>query len=268
VTARWWGLVLFALAVVPAAAQDGADVREQDVDAAPAHAWSDHRRVFVHVVRPGETLASVAQRYYGDTRKESVLVADNGLTAQGGAAIVVGMRLGIPHVSYHRVRDGETWSELATMFYGDPRRAFVLVEANGGSAGEPPDVGAELLVPYPVRHVAAQNETITRVASQYYGGKDHVRRLRRFNNVRGNRLSRGQVVLVPLTDLELSEEGRASIESEVGVPPPMARSVPCSNGLMSSSRCFESTSTAAASRRWSPWATSSSGGDGSRATRS
>ena len=45
---------------------------------------------FVHVVRPGETLASIAQRYYGDPRRESVLVAENGLTTQGGAAIVVG----------------------------------------------------------------------------------------------------------------------------------------------------------------------------------
>jgi LysM repeat protein len=217
---RWLGLVLCAALVVPAAAQDGADEGEEEVAEPSPVSWGGHRRVFIHIVRPGETLASIAQRYYGDTRQESVLVAENGLTAQGGAAIVVGMRLGIPHVAYHRVRDGETWSELATKFYGDPKRAFALIEANGGAAGEPPDVGSELLVPYPVRHVAAQGDTMTRVATQYFGSKDDARRLRRFNNVRGNRLARGQVVLVPLDDLQLSEEGRKSILAEVGVAPP------------------------------------------------
>lgn len=176
-------------------------------------------RMYVHIVRPGETLASIAQRYYGDTQRENVLVAENGLTAQGGAAIVVGLRLGIPHVTYHRVAEGETWNELATRYYGDPKRAFILIEANGGSIGKPPDVGAQLLIPYPLRHVAAQGETLTRVASEYYGSASYAKRLRRFNNIRGNRLTRGQIVLVPLMDLKLSDEGRKSISAETGIEP-------------------------------------------------
>ena len=32
----------------------------------------------VHMVKPGETLASIADLYYGDPRRESVLVAENG----------------------------------------------------------------------------------------------------------------------------------------------------------------------------------------------
>ena len=78
---------------------------------------------FIHTVRPGETLASIALRYYGDARRENVLVAENGLTTQGGAAIVVGLRLVIPWVSYHRVATGETWAQIATAHYGDLRRA-------------------------------------------------------------------------------------------------------------------------------------------------
>jgi nucleoid-associated protein YgaU len=85
---------------------------------------------FVHVVRPGETLASIAQRYYGDPRRESVLVAENGLASQGGAPIVVGLRLTIPWATYHRVKSGETWAQLAERSSGDPRRAFSFEVAN------------------------------------------------------------------------------------------------------------------------------------------
>jgi hypothetical protein len=169
-----------------------------------------------HVVRPGETLASIAERYYGDPRRESVLVAENSLTSEGGSAIVTGLRLTIPTVSYHKVKEGETWVELAKVFYGDARRAFVLLEANGGMPGDQPDPGAELLIPYPLRHVAGQNENLRHVSKTYYGKKggafEGLRRLRRFNRIRRARLQRGQIVLVPLEDLVLSEKGHKLVE--------------------------------------------------------
>lgn len=181
--------------------------------AAPAAADG---RAHVHVVRPSETLASIAQLYYGDARRESVLVAENGLNTQGGAAIVVGLRLVIPRVSHHRVRAGETWAQIATQHYGEARRASILIEANPQVSGNQPDEGAELLVPYPLRHVARQNETMRRVAALYYGEEREAVRLMRFNGMRRQRLARGQVVLVPLSDLVLSAEGRQAIADATG----------------------------------------------------
>jgi hypothetical protein len=186
--------------------------------AAPMGADAQSHRTFVHVVRPSETLASIAHRYYGDPRRETILVEENGLTAQGGTSIVVGMRLLVPYVTFHRVREDETWNGLAEYFYGSTDRAFLLISANDGTAGEQPDAGAELLVPYPLRHVAEQNETLRRVATQFYGddSAESVRVLRRFNRMRGIRPNRGQVVLVPLADLTLSDEGRQLIEAATG----------------------------------------------------
>lgn len=175
---------------------------------------------FVHVVREGETLASIAQRYYGDPRRESVLVAENGLEAQGGVPIVIGMRLVVPAVAYHRVATGETWTSIADRYYGASSRAFIIQEANPAIEGNQPADGAELLIPYPLRHVADQRATLQRVAQQYFDDARASQMLRRFNGLRATRLTRGQVILVPLTDLVLSEEGRRIISEAMPAETP------------------------------------------------
>lgn len=187
--------------------------------ASTAHA-RDHR-AYVHVVRPRETLASIAQRYYGDPTRETVLVAENGLWMEEGSPITVGTRLVIPWVRYYRVKEGDNWQQLADRFYGHKQRAFLLINANDGRAGRQPEPGAELRVPYPVRHVAERGQTLGDIASLYYGTstRDRVRELRRFNRIRQRRLPPGRIVLVPLYHLELSDEGRSIVERETGRPP-------------------------------------------------
>ncbi len=171
----------------------------------------------VHTVRPGETLASIAEQYYGDPRQERVLVAENGLTSEGGSAIVVGLRLRIPAVGYHLVREGETFAAIATRYYGVPQRAFTLIEANGVSAGAQPDAGAELVIPYPLRHVASQHDSVRSLAKTYFRSlTTGMATIRRFNGIETNRLQRGQIVLVPMETLRLSEAARAGARDAPG----------------------------------------------------
>ena len=170
---------------------------------------------YAHVVRAGETLASIAQSYYGNAKRENVLVAENGLTDQGGSAIVEGLRLVIPTVRYHRVKAGDTWRDLAQRYYGDGNRAAVLLRANGAKPGTNPDEGAQLLIPYPVRHVVKQGESMLTIAELHYADRAEVRLIRGFNGAKG-RLTRGHILLIPLFDLLLSDEGRSKLEASTG----------------------------------------------------
>lgn len=196
-----WQLVL-ACALSYAAMSGGRVVtaRAQTLDA------------IVHTVRPGETLKSIAELYYGE-RRDNVLAAENGLEASG--SIAPGMRLVVPTVRYHRVQQGETWAELAERYYADVRRAFILIEANTGSSGRTPEAGALLLIPFPLRYVSSAHDPIRQAARDYYDGSNKaIAMLRRFNAIRAARSARGEVLLLPLSTLVLSEQGRRLADAQ------------------------------------------------------
>src|SRR5665213_2851061 len=60
-------------------------------------------QAFPHIVKPGESLAQIALRVYGDPKLEVVLAGANALASEGGSAPVAGMRLEIPAPRYHHV---------------------------------------------------------------------------------------------------------------------------------------------------------------------
>jgi len=169
-----------------------------------------HAAVYTHAVQEGDTLASIAQRYYGDPTREAVLREANRLKASGagGAGLTPGSWIFIPTVTYYRVGKDETWRSIAIRFYGQEARAAALIEANQGSRRVDPDEGTELLVPYPLRHVVAPGDTLAKIVKLYMvDDATSLRRLRQFNP--GAAIERGRVVLVPLFDLKLVAEGRA-----------------------------------------------------------
>jgi hypothetical protein len=164
---------------------------------------------FPHVVEPGETLAQIAQRVYGDAKLETVLVGANALDAQGGSAIVPGMRIEIPAPGHFRVLEHESWDKIALAWLGDAKRADVLARANGAVSWIPPVDGQEVVIPAVIAHIAAEGDSTSSVALRYWNNANRSWELDAYNKRKPGPLHRGDILLVPLADLTLTERGRA-----------------------------------------------------------
>lgn len=165
-------------------------------------------RAFTHIVQPGETLASIAEKFYGKIQHEKILVAANALDAQGGSPIVPGMRLEVPALQYRRVKPGDTWAKLAAEMLGSAHRADVLSGANGSYPWLLPEDAAQIIVPYNLTLITGTNDTIVTIAFKFLGNVEKAWVLDHYNRLKGKKLARGDVVLVPLTDLGVTDEGK------------------------------------------------------------
>jgi hypothetical protein len=168
---------------------------------------------FPHVVREGETLAQIAERTYGRVEMEQVLVAANALDAGAGVPIMPGLRLEVPALGHHRVTAGETWAILAERLLGAADRSDVLALSNDTMPWIEPTDGQEIIVPYNLRYVVGQNDTLLTIAYRFMGKRDNAWMLHKYNHLKKDPLRRGMVILVPLTDLPLTPEGKAEAAS-------------------------------------------------------
>ncbi len=167
---------------------------------------------FPHVVQKGETLAALAERYYGRVELEQVLVAENGLALGAGVSVVAGMRLEVPATAHYRVAAGDTWAGLASRLLGDADRADVLAFANDTPPWTNPLDGREIVVPYNLRYVAGAGDSTLTIAYRFLGDREKAWMLDKYNHLSGEPVRRGDMVLVPLADLRLTPEGRAAAE--------------------------------------------------------
>lgn len=164
---------------------------------------------FTHVVSQGETLAQIAITFYGTPRFETALVGANALDAHRASAIVPGQPLEIPAPAHYRVETNQTWAELARVHLGDAKRAETLAHANGSVSWVQPSKGQEIEIPAVIAHIAAEDETVGKVAQRYLGDANKGWELDAYNGRKGDqKLSRGEVILVPLTEISLTEEGK------------------------------------------------------------
>ena len=113
-------------------------------------------------MRSGDTLASIAEKYYGKIQYERILVEANLLDLEGGSSITRGMRLEVPALGHRRVGAGDTWESLAEELLGSAKRSDVLALANGSQPWLTPEEGAEISVPYNLRVIVRGIDTLIR----------------------------------------------------------------------------------------------------------
>ena len=167
----------------------------------------------IHVVARGETLATLAERYYGNVSMETVIVAANYLYLQASPAVAPGTHLVIPSVTYHRVQAGDTWAQLARRHLGDERRGPYLARINGANFDIPPSQGTVIRLPYLLRWVVNSDEPMFEVARRFYGDRAQVQFILQYNFLGSQRMQRGQVLVLPLADAVLREQPAGSAEA-------------------------------------------------------
>ncbi len=170
---------------------------------------------FTHVVKPGETLKQIAERIYGESKLEVVLVGANALDTQGGTIIVPGMRLEIPAPGHHTVMQGETWADLSMAWLGtnDVARTETLARVNKAVPWVAPVEGQEIEMPAVVTYIASDGETINAIAARFWGDANRGWELNRYNHREGVLVKRGEIVLVPMPRLKLTDAGRSEARS-------------------------------------------------------
>jgi nucleoid-associated protein YgaU len=123
-----------------------------------------------HQVESGDTLWTLAERFYGDGRLYPVISVINDVSDPDH--IIVGQELEIPYVTYrYQVKAGDTKKELALKFYNDIAMSEVY-EIPNGAAQRDLIVGEWLLIPDLANvghHTVVTGETLEALADRWYG---------------------------------------------------------------------------------------------------
>jgi hypothetical protein len=180
------------------------------VSAAPV-VLSAAPRALSRRVKPGETAAKLAKRYYGKPFAARVLLLANGLDwlARRPPELKEGSTIEMPTAWSYRIRPGDTFANLARDYLGDGSKARFLAWVNGKDASRPAPAGHVIIVPALVKVKVPARMTLIRLAARLLDRKPRseavkrlVRRIRKYNGLRRGPGGHRSLV-VPLIRLRL-----------------------------------------------------------------
>jgi S-formylglutathione hydrolase FrmB/phage tail protein X len=120
-----------------------------------------------HTAVAGETLSALALRFYGDGELYRLIATASGIANPN--ALGVGQRLLFPDFTRYTVVAGDTLSALATRFYGDAKLGRLIAGASGIAESAAINAGQRLTVPRITRHTVATGDTLSALATRFYG---------------------------------------------------------------------------------------------------
>lgn len=171
----------------------------------------------IHITRPGDTVTSLAQEYYGSTSRALILRAVNRMPPDGEVELAIGEPILIPETTRRVVGGDETWASLAAAELGSADRAWLLAEVNHGTESQPPTRGQIITVPYLLPW--ALNEGLAATITFFFPETspreriDMARLLLRLNpGLRPRGVARGTRIVVPIDDLTILPQKLAEVQ--------------------------------------------------------
>jgi LysM repeat protein len=153
-------------------------------------------------VKQDDTLDVIAAEYYGDRAQAKLIVAENKLKKR----VQPGQRLRIPVTREIVTDQGDTFESLAQTHLGDARRAVVLADFNEHEVTDIPAVGTLVSIPIQITHVAQATESLSSIATTYWGDGKQADVLRRYNFLDKATIEKGESVIVPMVKVRVRKQ--------------------------------------------------------------
>jgi nucleoid-associated protein YgaU len=157
----------------------------------------------LYTVVAGDTLRSIAQRFYGDENQWPRIFNANRDQISNPDVISVGWVLTIPGFRPYAVKAGDTLRSIAQGFYGDENQWPRIFNANRDQIDDPNLIfpGQILRIPTDELYTVVAGDTLRSIAQQFYGDENQWPRI--FDENRDqiddpNVISVGQVLRIPL----------------------------------------------------------------------
>lgn len=170
-----------------------------------------------HIARPGDTVTSLSQEYYGDTSRALLLRAVNHMPIEGDVELAIGEQIMIPQSSRRIVREGDSWSKLAEAELGAADRAWYLADVNGAQENEPPTKGQIVTIPYMMPW--SLTEGLAATIARFFPDqtqRDRIataRMLIRLNpGLRPRGMTKGTRIVIPFPDVTILPQKLATLE--------------------------------------------------------
>ncbi|TNF48260.1 LysM peptidoglycan-binding domain-containing protein, partial [bacterium] len=126
-----------------------------------------HATVTSHTVQKGESLTSIAAKFYGDREHFREIALYNDITDP--RLIRPGQRIKLPYSRMVTLGRGESLSMVAKKEWGNAKLYPILAAANGLRSPEAVSAGTRLVVPVMVPYKLKRGESLSEVAEDFYG---------------------------------------------------------------------------------------------------
>lgn len=176
-----------------------------------------------YVVRPGETLESIAAKAYGNAELGDWLAALNRLDARPRP----GAELHLPGADWYTTVPGDDWAALAERALGSRDLAEDLARLNGRALDAPlePDQRVRLPAVAPYRIVAG--DSLARVSRRFYASPELAPLLARMNGLaNAGHIMTGRTIRVPIPHVIALEGAADSAAAEPAGPAPVPETAP------------------------------------------